>query len=346
MIFCYSYSSHLILDMMTLQGVPLFYPFFKNPFVIPGNPSFRIRNDNLRSETIVFCIFLLLGISLKPLFQNGFWTSYNRFFGTLQHLHAEFQRSPNLLEVEYFTREGSRPIHGTGYCIQTTPFEATLIDSNGFVLLDGESMVIEKVIPTLTEKQFFFKKQTFINISIDSLNQILLKQPIYNLEIFGNKKFQVIQNSITKTTQHYTGDLINNIWLEEVPDSILHTPFIYKRNPRIPILEEQLKILQQENLQLTQEWNVHEQNLATLKNALNHERDPILKEQLFQQYQQALKRKTPKINTSKESLLETEIKSLRQSEKIQNQERYLKSLPKNAKNPAQISGYYETIFIQ
>ena len=42
----FAYLSHLIFDMMTLQGVPLLYPFTKNPFVIPGNPSFRIHTGD------------------------------------------------------------------------------------------------------------------------------------------------------------------------------------------------------------------------------------------------------------------------------------------------------------
>ena len=52
-----AYASHLLLDMMTIQGVSLFYPFFRNPCVLPGNPRLRFRTANLRSEAVLFCVF-------------------------------------------------------------------------------------------------------------------------------------------------------------------------------------------------------------------------------------------------------------------------------------------------
>ena len=98
LVFFFAYFSHLMLDMMTLQGVPLLYPITKNPFVIPGNPGYRIRTGDLRAEAVMyrirtgdlraeavmFCLFLSLGLFLRPLFEHGFWTSYNRLFGTMQ----------------------------------------------------------------------------------------------------------------------------------------------------------------------------------------------------------------------------------------------------------------------
>lgn len=50
LIYSFAYLSHLIFDMMTLSGVPLFFPFKKNPCVVPGNPDFRLRVSDLKSE--------------------------------------------------------------------------------------------------------------------------------------------------------------------------------------------------------------------------------------------------------------------------------------------------------
>jgi len=68
-------SSHLIFDMMTIEGVPLLYPFLKNPCVLPGNPNMRLRTSDLRSETAVFSFFIVSAVFLQPLMKNGFWTS-------------------------------------------------------------------------------------------------------------------------------------------------------------------------------------------------------------------------------------------------------------------------------
>ena len=43
LIFGFAYLSHLILDMLTVHGVPLFYPFLRNPCVMPANPNFRLE---------------------------------------------------------------------------------------------------------------------------------------------------------------------------------------------------------------------------------------------------------------------------------------------------------------
>lgn len=98
-IYLLGFFSHLVLDMMTVQGVPLFYPFLRNPCVLPGNPNARFKTGNLYSETMVFCFFSICIIFLQPLFENGFWTQYNRYFGTPKHLVSEFSKSDKALNV-------------------------------------------------------------------------------------------------------------------------------------------------------------------------------------------------------------------------------------------------------
>src|SRR5215210_3117186 len=53
-IFIWSYGSHLIFDMLTKQGVPLLYPFKKNPCVMPANPDFRFRSSDIKTEAMLF----------------------------------------------------------------------------------------------------------------------------------------------------------------------------------------------------------------------------------------------------------------------------------------------------
>lgn len=40
----YALASHLVFDMCTRQGIPLFYPFSTRPCVLPANPSMRLRS--------------------------------------------------------------------------------------------------------------------------------------------------------------------------------------------------------------------------------------------------------------------------------------------------------------
>lgn len=65
---------HSILDASTLNGVALFYPISKRTCVVPGNPDYRIKTGS-RSEFLMVILFLIIGVSLKPLYAHGFWDS-------------------------------------------------------------------------------------------------------------------------------------------------------------------------------------------------------------------------------------------------------------------------------
>ncbi|MDC3253940.1 metal-dependent hydrolase, partial [bacterium] len=146
-IYLLGFFSHLILDMMTVQGVPLFYPFLRNPCVLPGNPNARFKTGNLHSETMIFCFFLLSLVFLQPLFSNGFWTQYNRYFGTPKHLASEFHKSPDALNVKYTVKQGTEILKGEGICISASDAGIVLLEENGFHFLNKEKYTILEVMP-------------------------------------------------------------------------------------------------------------------------------------------------------------------------------------------------------
>ena len=88
-IFIWAYASHLILDMLTIKGIPLFYAFKKNPCVIPGNPKFRFHASDFKTEAMMSGFFVLLAFSLQDLFANGFWNTYNRKWNSLKAQYTE-----------------------------------------------------------------------------------------------------------------------------------------------------------------------------------------------------------------------------------------------------------------
>ena len=94
------YSSHIVLDMMTVQGVTLFYPFKKNPCVVPGNPNYRFRSNNPNHEILIFSFSLVALLFMKPLIDNGFWSTYNTGLSGVKHLESEFRRSDNIIELD------------------------------------------------------------------------------------------------------------------------------------------------------------------------------------------------------------------------------------------------------
>ena len=327
LIFFYAYLSHLLLDMVTLMGVPLLYPFSKNPFVLPGNPRYRIRTGDTRAETIAFCTFILLSIFLRPLFEQGFWTSYNRLFGTMKHLAAEFKRSEDMLEVQYFGKIGTHPIQGKGLCIEANQNEVILIEDNEFTTLSKDHMTIDKVIPSHTNHQFTFTQIPIIALTIDSLNSLLQGQWIRRINLTSEQSFRVITNGIPTEQKRYQAELLTSIWFEELNSTEQkqsNDTFIYQPNPRIPILQKKLELLKIQHQEQEEAWAAHLQHIENLKQTIQLTNTFWQKERLYQLLTQAQKLPPPKINHDRELELQTEIRQLRQAQHLKNLERQLR----------------------
>ena len=159
-IFFFAYASHLIFDMMTVSGVPLFFPFKKNPCVLPANPDYRLKVKDLKSESIVFVCFLGIGIFCFPLMSQGFWTSYNRAFGTLEHLFREYNQSKDFLMVDYDYLSHGEQQKGKGLLLHSEKSKAILFKDDKVFEINS-AMKINQVLPTHTtnprkEKEYFF----------------------------------------------------------------------------------------------------------------------------------------------------------------------------------------------
>ncbi len=200
LVFAFAYFSHLLFDMLTKQGVPLFYPFKKNPCVIPGNPEMRLRSSDLKTEAACFAIFILLGITCQNLFANGFWNTYNRQFSDLKHLHQEAQQSPTMLTVSYhFRTPGNKEFKGKGHLIRSSEKEAILHGQNQFVTISALDRII-KIEPTRTTMVLTTQEIFFSGISPDSLTRLLAGKKIISLTIQSNTDF-----SYTKGNKPETG---------------------------------------------------------------------------------------------------------------------------------------------
>ena len=215
-----AYLSHLIFDMMTVQGVPLLYPWKKNKFVLPGDANFRISNQDNRAEAIVFCSFIVLGISMWPLFQNGFWTTYNRSFGTPKHLVAEFHDSEDLLSVEYKLHRGSRIYEGTGFCVHADENEIILFDEDqsAFKTITSDKFVVDRVVPSHTDRKYVFDELKLHEVGLDSLNKILSNQIVIDLEVYASDLVLVKDGFVSKETRSFKANYVSNLSFELIPD--------------------------------------------------------------------------------------------------------------------------------
>ena len=349
LVFFFAYFSHLMLDMMTLQGVPLLYPITNNPFVIPGNPGYRIRTGDLRAEAVMFCLFLSLGLFLRPLFEHGFWTSYNRLFGTMQHLYLEFQRSEDLLEVRYLAHKGSLEFSGKGYCLEANPGRAVLLQGDSLVVLDKAEVVVKEVAPTHTGRKFFFREHRFVGIGADSLQRLVGRHIVARLDVAASRPFLVMANGFTAEQRRFESGFLLGAVFHELYDSVEAEVFVYEPNPQIPVLREQLRSLRRENRSRAEVVARHAQRLEELEAELQVEREMVAREALYQKLVIKRKRKLPQPDFDQESKLQVEIVALLEQEQAKNarQQEALERRNREAElQPASFTGYLTTVEIE
>lgn len=201
LVFGFGMLSHLILDMVTIQGVPLLYPWFRNACVIPGHPELRLRSGDWKPEVIAFFLFLLIGVSCKDLYANGFWTALNRSFADVKHLENEFRHSDGaLLNVEYDLSRNEKSLKGSGWLVDCTPKKAWIFDGSHLVVVDEEdpSLVINAVKPSKSPKTYKIHESAFFGISLDSLNR-LLKSKVVTGTIQASLPVEWVQAGLSKS---------------------------------------------------------------------------------------------------------------------------------------------------
>jgi inner membrane protein len=330
--FCLAYWSHLLFDMCNLQGVPLMYPFKKNPFVLIGNPDARIRVGDYRREAIAFSVFLVWGVSLHSLglLENGFWTTYNRTFATIPHLHSEFRRSTDLLQVDYVYKEGTDEISGTGYCIESSESKAELLTpfplgkSRGevgvgewsWLILDQSKMTVKRVLPTHTGKPLDIRHLDLVNVSADSLNRVLFDKTILSLELQSNQPSQITEpSSFPKNVTSYEGKYLNQAPIfspslslpKATSDSLLAD---YSHWPQIELLEQKIAIHRREQSAARAAWDATQSQIAQLHRQYAATDDPLQRQNLHAQIRELEAINPPKPDNSQVEELQNQIRKI------------------------------------
>ena len=220
MIACFSVLSHIILDMFTVAGVPFLYPFVRNACVIPGNPDYRFTVGDMKSELIVTGVCGLLAITMQPLFQNGFWTAYNRSFGTIKHVHRENNNTDKYTLCDYSFIDNNILYEGTALVIESQQNEITLFDKSRIFVLNADNHQIKvnyvKPRPSNISKQYDYIQ--FFSIPIDSLQSIISENLVTGL-IQSNYNVEYIDKAITYHTNFIQLKNKFNFYITSIADS-------------------------------------------------------------------------------------------------------------------------------
>jgi len=164
-----AYGSHLLFDMCTRQGVPLFLPFTRARCVLPGNPSLRLSNRSPVAEIAVFFGFALLLLTTYPLMQHGFLSTVNNTLADFTRVLDEHTHHRDILELE--TTEGAH-----GQVVAATETGAVLFDGKKFIRVDDMHNHPKKF--KHTGKLRKNERLEFVEITADSLRRILQRPVI------------------------------------------------------------------------------------------------------------------------------------------------------------------------
>lgn len=250
----FAYFGHLLLDMLTTSGVPLLYPFWRNPCVIPGNPNYRFSTGNIKQEGIIFVVFICSSIFMNNLFSQGFWLTYNQQFNDITHVYREFTKSNKLYKIEYDLYNFQKPVKGSGYLVYAD-FQQLYIVANDTIirLREGQQgLKINVLKPYNTGKTLTTKRVEFSHISADSLNQLLADKFISYTKITATDKADVI--TLERKIHDYYFELKNE-----------HNLFFSKS------LKDTLKIETVDNSEATQRMKYEENRLKIQQQILEKE---------------------------------------------------------------------------
>ena len=199
----FSLIGHFVFDMITESGIPLLFPFFKNACVIPANPHYRFKSGEVKSEIVIMGVCGLLCFTLQPLFSQGFWTSYNRQFGTVKHVDRENKNTEFYIVCDYDYILNSVNYRGEAIVLDSKTNELILFDNERVFTLnsDDAQLKINYTKPRISTIPKRFEELLFYTISYDSL-QSLLNGRLASGLIQSNKNVKYIDNAITYHTNY------------------------------------------------------------------------------------------------------------------------------------------------
>jgi inner membrane protein len=336
-IFFFAYFSHILLDLVTVNGCLFLYPL-KNPCVLPGKREHRMRTGNVRSEFAAFIIFILIFFTTSDLMRNGFWNTYNRSFGTIKHLYSEFKKSDGLLNVNYQYKIGTKEFTGNGLCIESSENKAVLLNEN-FIELNNDEMIIENVEPTRTKQKFEFSEQIFNQISIDSFRTLITDKHLIELNFTASKEIQTVINSKASTTKTVNEKYINSIEIFEIKEAKQKIEK-FRANSQIEILDTEIELRKQE---VQFEIEIYNSKLAEIESlGIEYEKaEDYRKEQIISELKELKKLKRPRNRNNEIQLMNKRLSTLKKLDELKKRN----AQPENDNLKLEFTGTFKTVEI-
>ena len=262
-ILLFAILSHLIFDMVTVAGIPLFYPFYKNPCVLPANPDMRIRSGNIRQEGIILFIFCFLSFFMQDLFVNGFWSTVNNNFNDVKHQIKEYKKSSYALKINYDYNIYQNHYKGTGELIQATENELFILDDGKILTLkkDEQGLKVSVLKTTKTKNKIFENTIEINNLRESEINKLLQNKFIAAGTIYTNFGTALKDNPLEIKKKFQLENKYNINFVSHVQDTL-------SADKEKKIQEIELKLKNEENQLINDNKNYY-LDLALLQQEKN-----------------------------------------------------------------------------
>jgi len=282
--------SHFVLDMMTLQGLSLAYPFMPNRFVLPANPKMRIRTGDKQKELIFFTVFLLINFASIDLIKNGFWMNFNQSFGTLKHLHAQNKLNTNFLKCAYSFERNNILQVDTAFVISTTENNCVLYNHRQKRIIEVEKSdnytTINYTRPLHSDIPKVSNYAKILQADIDSINQFMTNKIIIECEVNSTAEF-IYHNEYLKKLKTSNLLLFESLFIREIEKDNTETQI------KISEIRQKIKAINENYNENIMKYENIQDSIEKLSNP-DESISNYLKTQYFEKVQELKKIKKPK----------------------------------------------------
>jgi endonuclease YncB( thermonuclease family)/membrane-bound metal-dependent hydrolase YbcI (DUF457 family) len=245
--FAIGYASHLLLDLLTISGIPILAPFSKRIAVMP---ELAVSTKSARAQWVYTIAFTAIIFTSFSSAQKGIWATYNQGFSTPRTVASEMRKTPFAVEVAATVRHGSDTVRASGFAVAADVDFLTLFsDSAGFRTFRAPEYTFLETKPSRTQTRFQIRDTSFFQISAADLQKIIENRPVLKIEIQSNHPFSSFaKNSLPTTAATFTAEHLQNLQIHPTVETPPPPSQIsYQPPPRAAVLRSKIERLETAN---------------------------------------------------------------------------------------------------
>ena len=256
-----------------------------------------------------------------------------------KHIVSEFNKSEDLMIVDFTVQHGSEMTKHQGLCLAVTSSTLTVIDKKKrFRSYPAEGQIIKDIYPKHTKMRHSYQQGQFHDLPIDSVHALFRRGKYTQFEIQGSDQFIHIDHGIEQKKRKLSLDFPNTLILQEIPDS---TVVQYITNPSIQSKIEEINMYRTIHAGELEAYRAELNNYLNKEEQIQQEHDHITKELLMISFAKLKRPTPPKSIDQKISRLQSDIRALRQKDA----HNYQTALNSAKRVPLTLSGSYERLLI-